>query len=68
MDTEKEYTKTYNSDKNKMTAPEFKAAVGMSREWDAYGAGVEVAQDTLQKLGDKPDFWVWNVLPLGTPP
>ena len=56
MDTEKEYTKTYNSDKNKMTAPEFKAAVGMSREWDAYGAGVEVAQDTLQKLGCKPDF------------
>ena len=38
--------------------PEFKAAVGLSREWDAYGAGVEVAQDTLQKLGCKPDFFL----------
>jgi hypothetical protein len=39
-----------------MSDPSFKAAVGLSREWDAYGAGVEVAQDTLQKLGAKPDF------------
>ncbi|MBN2251377.1 MAG: hypothetical protein JW724_04815 [Candidatus Altiarchaeota archaeon] len=38
--------------------PEFKAAVGLSREWDAYKAGREVAQDTLSKLGTKPDFFL----------
>jgi hypothetical protein len=26
----------------KMSDPSFKAAVGLSREWDAYGAGVGV--------------------------
>ena len=39
--------------------PEFKAAVGMSREWDARKAGREVAEDTLKKLnGKKPDFFL----------
>lgn len=41
-----------------MPEPEFKAAVGMSREWDAYGAGREVAQNTLDQLGEKPDFFL----------
>jgi len=39
-----------------MAEEEFKAAVGMSREWDAYGAGHEVATNTLDQLGEKPDF------------
>lgn len=39
--------------------PEFKAAVGLSREWDARKAGREVAEDTLKKLdGKKPDFFL----------
>lgn len=40
--------------------PEFKAAVGMSRKWDAREAGREVAIDTLNKLGKnvKPDFFL----------
>ncbi|MFC2163138.1 FIST N-terminal domain-containing protein [Candidatus Altiarchaeota archaeon] len=36
--------------------PEFTAAVGLSRLWDAYEAGREVAQDLLKQMGDKePD-------------
>ena len=38
--------------------PEFKAAVGLSREWDARKAGREVARDTLEKLGTDPDFFL----------
>jgi len=41
-----------------MAEDDFKAAVGMSREWDAYGAGVEVAQNTLDQLGEKPDCFI----------
>ena len=37
---------------------ELKAAVGMSRKWDAYEAGREVARDTLDRLGKKPDFFL----------
>jgi hypothetical protein len=36
--------------------PVFKAAVGMSRKWDAREAGREVARITLEKLGCDPDF------------
>ena len=40
-------------------APEFIAAVGMSRLWDARAAGREVAENTLKKLnGKKPDFFL----------
>lgn len=39
--------------------PEFKAAVGLSRKWDAREAGREVADDTLRKLNEKkPDFFL----------
>ena len=38
--------------------PEFRAAVGLSREWDARKAGREVARDTLEKLGTDPDFFL----------
>jgi hypothetical protein len=40
--------------------PEFKAAVGLSRKWDAREAGREVAIDTLNRLGKgvKPDFFL----------
>ncbi len=40
--------------------PEFRAAVGLSRKWDAREAGREVAIDTLNKLGAgvKPDFFL----------
>ncbi|MBU4341188.1 MAG: hypothetical protein KJ928_01160, partial [Candidatus Altiarchaeota archaeon] len=38
--------------------PEFKAAVGLSRQWDARKAGREVAYKTLEKLGTKPDFFL----------
>ncbi|MFH1055589.1 MAG: FIST N-terminal domain-containing protein, partial [Candidatus Altiarchaeota archaeon] len=40
--------------------PEFKAAVGLSRKWEAREAGREVAADTLSKLGHgvKPDFFL----------
>lgn len=39
--------------------PEFKAAVGMSRKWDAREAGREVAINTLNQLnGKKPDFFL----------
>jgi len=43
-----------------MAESDFKAAVGMSRKWDAREAGREVAQDTLNKLGKdvKPDFFL----------
>lgn len=43
-----------------MANPEFKAAVGLSRKWDAREAGREVALDTLNKLGAdvKPDFFL----------
>ncbi len=37
---------------------ELKAAVGMSRKWDAREAGKEIAKDTLDKLGTKPDFFL----------
>ena len=33
-----------------------KAAIGLSRKWDAYEAGREVAKDALDKLGTNPDF------------
>ncbi len=36
----------------------FHVSVGMSRKWDAREAGREVAQDTLDKLGKKPDFFL----------
>ena len=39
-------------------SPELKVAVGMSRKWDAYEAGREVARDTLDRLGKKPDFFL----------
>jgi hypothetical protein len=35
---------------------EFKAAVGLTRKWDAREAGREVARDTLEKLGKDPHF------------
>jgi len=38
--------------------PEFKAAVGLSRQWDARKAGREVANRTLEKLGCDPDFFL----------
>ncbi|HIE33811.1 MAG TPA: hypothetical protein EYP86_01565, partial [Candidatus Altiarchaeales archaeon] len=38
--------------------PEFKAAVGLSRQWDAKKAGREVANTTLEKLGADPDFFL----------
>lgn len=49
-----ETTKTINTDSA------FKAAVGLSRKWDAREAGREVAIDTLNKLGHgvKPDFFL----------
>ena len=37
---------------------EFKAAVGLSRQWDARKAGREVANTTLAKLGRDPDFFL----------
>jgi len=41
----------------KKPKPEFKAAVGMSRLWDAKAAGRELAEDILKRLdGKKPDF------------
>lgn len=43
---------------NSDSKPEFKAAVGLSREWDARKAGREVARDTLEKLGKDPDFFL----------
>ena len=36
----------------------FKASIGLSRKWDAYEAGKEVAQDALQRLGSRPKFVV----------
>jgi len=39
-----------------MPDDDFKAAVGLSRKWDARTAGREVARDTLEKLGEDPDF------------
>lgn len=36
----------------------FKAAVGLSRKWDAREAGREVARDALDRLGDRPKFVV----------
>ncbi|VVB53677.1 FIST N domain protein [uncultured archaeon] len=36
--------------------PEFKAAVGLSRKWDAREAGREVARNTLEQLGKDPHF------------
>jgi len=38
--------------------PEFRAAVGLSREWNARKAGREVARDTLERLGTDPDFFL----------
>jgi len=45
---------------NTPETPQFRAAVGMSRKWDAREAGREVALDTLSKLGKniKPDFFL----------
>ena len=37
---------------------DFKAAVGLSRKWDAREAGREVARDALDRLGMKPKFVV----------
>ena len=35
-----------------------KAAIGLSRKWNAYEAGKEVAKDALDKLGTNPDFFL----------
>jgi len=45
--------KTDDSDR-----PDFEAAVGMSRKWDAREAGREVAETTIQKLHNPPDFFL----------
>lgn len=37
---------------------EFKAAVGMSRKWDAREAGREVARNTIKGLNTPPDFFL----------
>lgn len=37
---------------------EFEAAVGMSRKWDAREAGREVAESTIRKLHQPPDFFL----------
>jgi len=41
-----------------MDSNELKAAVGLSRKWDAREAGRDVAKSTLDKLGAKPDFFL----------
>ena len=41
-----------------MDEPKLKAAVGMSRKWDAREAGREVAESTLSKLNSKPNFFL----------
>ncbi len=38
--------------------PDFKAAVGLSRKWDAREAGREVARDVMDRLGTNPKFVV----------
>ncbi len=38
--------------------PDFEAAVGMSRKWDAREAGREVAETAIQKLHNPPDFFL----------
>jgi hypothetical protein len=52
----------WNSVKDTINAeekPEFKAAVGLSRQWDARKAGREVAIKTLEQLGGKkPNFFL----------
>lgn len=58
----REYTTTLKPEIKDTTSQnpksEFKAAVGLSRKWNAREAGREVAADTLQKLGKgiKPNF------------
>jgi len=41
-----------------MNNKSLKASVGVSRKWDAREAGQEVAKSTLDKLDDKPDFFL----------
>ena len=41
-----------------MDKARLEAAVGMSRKWDAYEAGREVALDTIQKLSSPPDLFL----------
>jgi hypothetical protein len=34
------------------------ASIGLTRKWDAYEAGIEVAENTIRKLSRPPDFFL----------
>ena len=55
---EREVMRSNGSGGNSDSKPEFRAAVGLSREWEARKAGREVARNTLEKLGRDPDFFL----------
>ena len=55
---QREVLHSNGSEEKSDSKPEFKAAVGLSREWDARKAGREVARDALEKLGRDPDFFL----------
>jgi hypothetical protein len=41
-----------------MIEPKLEASVGMSRKWDAWEAGREVAETAIQKLNEPPNFFL----------
>ncbi|MEA3255839.1 MAG: FIST N-terminal domain-containing protein [Candidatus Altiarchaeota archaeon] len=55
---QREVLRSNGSEEKSDSKPEFRAAVGLSREWDARKAGREVARNTLEKLGRNPDFFL----------
>ena len=48
-----------------MIKSKLEASIGMSRKWDAYKAGQEVARSTIKKLNSPPNFFNPSINALG---